>query len=56
MNFEDAGKVIDTELKKLVNYFETQLKPSTRRDLAEVVRRAAKNLSELAEKIDKTSP
>jgi|GEM_PF-4926225 len=56
MNFEEAGKVIDVELKKLVNYFETQIKPSTRRDLAEVVRRAAKNLSDLAGKIDKASP
>lgn len=56
MNFEEAGKVIDVELKKLVDYFDTKLKPSTRRDLAEVVRRAAKNLSDLAEKIDKATP
>ena len=56
MNFEEAGKVIDVELKKLVSYLDTRLKPSTRRDLAEVVRKAAKNLADLAEKIDKANP
>lgn len=56
MNFEEAGKVIDVELKKLVDYLDTQIKPKTRRDLAELVRKAAKNLSEVAEKIDKASP
>jgi hypothetical protein len=56
MKFEDAGKVIDAELKKLVDYFETQFKPSSRRELAEAVRKAAKHLADLAEKIDPSSP
>lgn len=52
--FEDAGRVIDREMKKLREFFESDIKPTTQRRAVEALRRASAELSKLAEKIAKS--
>ncbi len=52
--FEDAGRVIDREMKKLHEFFETEVKPTTQRKAIEALRSASARLAELAEKLEKS--
>ena len=51
--FEDAGRVIDRELKKLQHFFESDVKPTTQRRAVEALRAASQELSRLANKLDR---
>ncbi len=53
MDFETAGKKIDVEVRKIVEYLETQAIPSARRDTSKFLRFAADQLQKLAEKMDR---
>ena len=51
-HLEEVGRKLDRELEKLRRFFETEVKPTTERKAAEVLRIASKRLSELAEEIE----
>lgn len=50
--FEEVGQAVDRELEKLRHFFETEVRPSTQRQLVIALRAASKRLQELAEKLD----
>ena len=51
-SFENAGRTIDGELKKLREFFEGEVKPTTKRKAVEALRAAAERLARLAEDLD----
>jgi hypothetical protein len=53
MNFEEAGKLIDQELQKLVEFVELKVRPKTRREMADLLRTASKNLNKMAQSLEK---
>jgi hypothetical protein len=53
MNFEDAGRALDHELEKLRKYFASEVRPQTRQEAAEFLRKAAERLAKLAERLEK---
>jgi hypothetical protein len=53
MNFEDAGKLIDNELKKFVEYVEQKVRPKTRQEMAQLLRKASRNLTKAAQSLEK---
>ena len=53
MKFEEAGKAVDREVKKLVDFVEHKVRPATRQEMAELLRKASKNLAKMAESLDK---
>ncbi len=52
MNFEEAGKAVDRELKKFVEFVEQKVRPKTRREMAQLLRKASKNLTKAAESLE----
>ena len=52
MKFEDAGRTLDQELAKLRKYFDNDLKPATRQDMAKLLRKTSERLAELADKLE----
>lgn len=55
MKFEEAGKTIDAEIAKLVEFLDKKVKPSTKQEMAELLRKSSQRLSKLAERLEKTS-
>lgn len=53
MKFEDAGRTIDREVAKLVQYVEKNVKPKTREEAATLLRRASRELAKLARNLEK---
>lgn len=53
MNFEDAGKLMDSELKKFVDFVEQKVRPKTRREMAQLLRKASRNLTKAAQSLEK---
>ena len=53
MRFEQAGRAIDREVEKLVQFLDREVKPATRKEMAELLRKAARQLSRLAQKLEK---
>ena len=53
VNFEEAGKVIDGELKKFVEFVEEKVRPKTRQEMAQLLRKASKNLTKAAQSLEK---
>lgn len=53
MKFEDAGRAIDQEVAKLVNFLNKKVKPATRQETAKLLRRASRNLSKMARNLEK---
>jgi len=53
MKFEDAGRTLDRELEKLRKRFESDVRPRTRQEAAEFLRKAADRLGKLAERLEK---
>ena len=56
MNFEEAGRAVDREVAKLADYVDKKLKPSTRNELATLLRRASRHLDDLAKNLEKEDP
>ena len=54
MKFENAGRAIDTEIAKLVEFLDKKVKPTTRQETVELLRKASARLSKLAESLEKT--
>lgn len=53
MKFEEAGRALDRELAKLVEYLDREVKPATRRDMAKLLRQGSRHLARLAAKLEK---
>ena len=53
MNFEEAGRLIDQELKNFVEFVEQKVRPKTRQEMAELLRKASKNLTKMAQNLEK---
>ena len=53
VNFEEAGKLIDGELKKFVEFVEQKVRPKTRQEMAQLLRKASKNLTKAAQSLEK---
>ena len=53
MNFEDAGKRLDKEIARLKVYLDKEVKPTTREEMARVLRSASDRLSKLAKDLEK---
>ncbi len=52
-NFEEIGRVLDREVAKLAKYLDREVKPKTRQDLADLLRKASGRLEKLAAKVEK---
>ncbi len=53
VNFEEIGRAIDDELRKLKRYLSDEVKPTTKRRLADALRGASQRLGKLAEDLDR---
>ena len=53
MKFEDAGRALDRELGNLRKFLDDEIRPQTRQDMAEFLRKAADRLAKLAEQLEK---
>jgi hypothetical protein len=53
MKFEDAGKAIDRELDKLRKFFDEEVRPETKKETAEFLRKSAARLTRMAERLEK---
>lgn len=53
MKFEDAGRTIDKEVAKLVQFLDKKVKPQTRQETATLLRRASRELAKLARSLEK---
>ncbi len=53
MTFEEAGKAVDQEVKKLVEFVDQKVRPQSRREMAELLRKAAAHLAKAAESLEK---
>lgn len=56
MNFEDAGRAIDREFEKLRKFLTDEVRPETKKETAEFLRKSAERLTKLAERLEKTKP
>jgi hypothetical protein len=53
MNFEAAGKTLDREFEKLRKYFNDEVRPETKKETADFLRKSAARLTKLAERLEK---
>lgn len=53
VKFEDAGRAMDRQVEKMVNYVEQKLKPATRQETAKLLRKASRRLARLALSLEK---
>jgi hypothetical protein len=56
MKFEDAGRALDRELEKLRKRLDENVRPQTRQEMADYLRKAADRLAKLAERLEKAKP
>ena len=54
MNFEEAGRAVDREVAKLLDYLDREVKPATRQEMARLLHRASLRLKKLADDLEKT--
>lgn len=55
MTFEEAGKAVDREVQKFVEFVDQKVRPSTRREMAELLRKASENLAKMAASLEDRS-
>ena len=53
MKFEDAGRTLDREFEKLRKFLSNEIRPQTRKDTAEFLRKSAERLTKMAERLEK---
>jgi hypothetical protein len=53
MNFEDVGRAIDREFEKLRKYFNDEVRPETKKEAAEFLRKSAARMTKMAERLEK---
>jgi len=52
MKFEDAGRALDQGLANLLAYFDKEVKPTTKHDMAELLRKTSVRLAKMAEDLE----
>ncbi len=52
-NFEEFGRTVDEEMKKLKEFFEREVKPGAKRGALEALRGASARLAELADDLER---
>ncbi len=52
MKFEEVGRAIDQELAKLKEFMKQKVKPTTRQEMANLLRKTAERLAKLAENLE----
>lgn len=52
MTFEEAGRSVDRELKNLKEWLDHKVEPSTRREMADGLRKIAERLAQLADRLN----
>ncbi len=52
MKFEEVGRAIDRELAKLKEFMKQKVKPTTRQETANLLRKTAERLAKLAENLE----
>jgi hypothetical protein len=55
MKFEDAGKAIDIQVAKLAEYLDKNVKPKTKQEMAQLLKKASARLTKMAEGLEKAS-
>ena len=53
MKFEDAGRALDREFEKLRKFLNDEVRPQTRKETAEFLRKSAERLTKMAERLEK---
>jgi hypothetical protein len=53
MKFEEAGRALDREFEKLRKFLNNEIRPQTRKDTAEFLRKSAERLTKIAERLEK---
>ena len=53
MTFEDAGRALDREFEKLRKFLNNEVRPQTRKETAEFLRKSADRLTRMAERLEK---
>jgi len=53
MKFEDAGRALDREFEKLRKFLANEVRPQTRKETAEFLRKSADRLTKMAERLEK---
>jgi len=53
MKFEEVGKTVDKEFEKFVQFVEHEVRPTTRKELSELLRKASTQLAKMAESLSK---
>jgi hypothetical protein len=56
MNFEEAGRAMDREIEKLVEFLDQKVKPATRQEMSELLRKASVRLAQMADRLAKPEP
>jgi len=56
MKFEEAGRAVDREVARLGEFLDKKLKPSTRQEMAALLRRASRHLAKMARSLQKDEP
>jgi len=53
MKLEEVGKTVDKEFEKFVQFVEREVRPTTRKELSELLRKASTQLAKMAESLSK---
>jgi hypothetical protein len=53
MNFEDAGRTLDREFEKLRKFLNDEVRPQTKKETADFLRKSAVRLVKMAERLEK---
>ena len=53
MNFEDVGRAVDREFEKLRKFLNDEVRPETKKETAEFLRKSADRLIKMAERLEK---
>jgi hypothetical protein len=53
MTLEEVGKTVDKEFEKFVQFVEHEVRPNTRKELSELLRKASTQLAKMAESLSK---
>jgi hypothetical protein len=53
MKFEDAGRAIDHEFETLLKFLKDEVRPETKKEAAEFLRKSADRLTKMAERLEK---
>ena len=53
MKFEEVGKTVDREFQKFIEFVEHEVRPTTRKELSELLRKASKQLAKMAQSLSK---